>query len=69
MLLGVSLGFVACASAPPKEPPAARQLYREQGCFAHMLPEWRHLEASALAGVVFATGSNATEWPAPSTPA
>jgi Carboxypeptidase regulatory-like domain len=65
MALGVLVGVVACASAPPKEPSGGRELWREQRCFAHMLPEWRHLEASALAGAVFTSGSSPAEWPIP----
>lgn len=42
-----------------------RELWREQQCFAHELPPWRHLEASVLSGDVFTAGSTVGEWPIP----
>jgi hypothetical protein len=33
-----------------------RQLWKEQGCFAHVLGRWQHQELARFGGVVFATG-------------
>ncbi len=47
----------ACAHVPPPEPVIGRQLWHEEKCFAHELPEWRHLELRELGGTVVAGGT------------
>ena len=59
------LGAVACVSAPPRSPRGRTELWEDQRCFAHILPEWRNVEAFALEGVVFTEGSTPTEFPIP----
>lgn len=55
----------ACASAPPREPGGDRELWKQQGCFAHILPEWRHVEAARFEGVVFTAGNRSVDFPIP----
>lgn len=62
-LISCLLLLTGCASLPPKEPSSGHQLWQEQKCFAHMLPEWRHLESAGFRGVVFTAGSTVDEWP------
>jgi hypothetical protein len=59
------LGQLACASLPA-EPAIDAQLWKQQGCFAHILPDWRHLQTSRLAGSVFTQGQTRAEGPIPS---
>ncbi len=57
LLAGMLLLQPACVHVPPPEPVVGRQLWQEEKCFAHKLPEWRHLELRELGGVVVAGGT------------
>ena len=56
LILGCALIVeIACVHVPV-EPSLEKQLWKEKECFAHILPEWRHLELRELAGSVVAGG-------------
>ena len=65
MPFGVLASLAGCATLSPKEPSAERQLWSEERCFAHVVPDWRSIEASELKGVVFTASSTPAEWPIP----
>ena len=56
-------GLASCAFVPPPEPPAEAQLWRQNHCFAHILPPWTHIDATAMEGVVH--GDVAEPFPVP----
>src|SRR5262245_9300424 len=56
--IGILLFEAACVHVPPPTEPAyEQQLWKEKGCFAHVLPEWTHLELVELAGTVYRAGA------------
>jgi len=57
LLAGMFLLQAGCARVPPPEPVVGRQLWQEEKCFAHELPEWKHLELRELRGTVVAGGT------------
>ncbi len=56
---------VACRSAPRTVPSTERELREQHGCFAHAVPDRRHLESSRLEGAVFTAGYSPAEFPIP----
>ncbi|MBK9968841.1 MAG: carboxypeptidase regulatory-like domain-containing protein [Holophagales bacterium] len=53
LLVAASTAALAsCAFVPPPEPPTDAQLWRQNHCFAHILPPWTHVDVSVMEGVV-----------------
>jgi Carboxypeptidase regulatory-like domain len=56
-LVALLLVGAACARAHLPEPAVGQQLWEAKQCFAHELPEWRHIELRELAGTVLEKGA------------
>lgn len=57
VFVGALLFAPACAPIIPGEPALGQQLWEQRLCFAHELPEWRHLELGELGGTVITDGT------------